>query len=298
MPPCSRREYTVSETAPILVALKAHDGPSEPRFDFHYALELGVVLSGQMQRFNAGLSRSVGPGQVWLCSPWEPHGFCVSEPCRAVVVTIFPPALAHNGFPELQRLSWHEPFALSADVRPDVEGSHRIKLLELGKRLADSLELELPERLLVQRMLVYQVLLALPRGPEATAQEAISDEGWPRFNRAVELVFRKRCFVSTAEAARECGVSEKALDAFFRNAAGVSFPKLALRCRLQGAASQLLSTGDPVKAIGQDWGFSDVSHFHVAFRAGYGCSPVRYREQAGVVDPPESRVIKARSLRR
>jgi transcriptional regulator GlxA family with amidase domain len=96
----------------------------------------------------------------------------------------------------------------------------------------------------------------------------------------VELVFRERRYVSSREAARECALSHKSLNLLFSRAIGTTFAKFALRYRLQAAASRLLESQDPVKAIARDWGFVDASHFHACFRASYGFSPVRYREQA------------------
>ncbi len=280
--PCEPREYGVSETRPIHLSCKLHDPSSIARFDMHYSLEIGVVQSGQMERYYQGHRRTLGPGQVWLCSAWEPHGFRVIEgPCRIVVASVFPAALANTCFPELTRHDWHAPFVVPAARRPDVPLASRQWVVELARSLEESVTALEPRRLLLQRMFIYQLLLELPRASEPLDAEALEAEGWAYFNRAVELVLRRRCFVSTEDAARECAISQKALNALFRSATGSSFPKFALRYRLQGAASRLLESREPVKAVARDWGFADVSHFHAAFRSSYGCSPVRYREVWG-----------------
>jgi AraC-like DNA-binding protein len=274
-------EYAVSETQPIRVAPKLHENTSGELFDMHYALELGIVLSGCMERLYHRHRRVLGAGQVWLCGAWEPHGWRVMDgPCRAVVVSIFPPTLASPGFPELAGLDWQAPFLVPAATRPEVPGEKRLAMQQLGQKLSETVDLPAPQRLLQQRMLVYQLLLELPL-TEASACTALPSDGWSRINRAVELVFRERRYVSSSEAARECALSHKALNALFGRAVGVSFAKFALRYRLQAAASRLLESRDPVKAIARDWGFVDASHFHACFRASYGCSPARYRESAG-----------------
>lgn len=276
-----RVEYELCETQPIRVAAKEHDGSSSELFDMHYALELGIVLSGRMERLYHQHRRVLGPGQVWLCSAWEPHGWRVSQgPCHAVVVSIFPPALANATFPELAGIDWQAPFLIPAAQRPEVSDAQRVTIRQLGRQLVESTELHGPLRLLQQRMLLYRVLLELPRTPTAASLATLPQDSWERVNRAVELVFRERRYVSSSEAARECALSHKALNSLFARAIGITFAKFALRYRLQAAASRLLESQDPVKAIARDWGFVDASHFHACFRASYGCSPVRYRERA------------------
>ncbi len=282
-------QYPLSETAPLRVATKNHEATSGELFDMHYALELGIVLGGRMERLYHRHRRTLGPGQVWLCGAWEPHGWRVTQgPCRAVVVSIFPPTLANRTFPELASFDWQSPFVVPAAQRPDVPAEARAAMRRLGRQLSESVTAPVPQRFLLQRMLVYQLLLELPHAATPTTP-ALPADGWERINRAVELVFRQRRYVSSSEAARECALSHKALNALFGRAVGVSFAKFALRYRLQGAASRLLETNDPVKAIARDWGFVDASHFHASFRASYGCSPARYREGGSQPPPPLER---------
>lgn len=286
LPPCERREYGLFEICPIRLSCKLHERPNAEHFDMHYALEVGIVLTGRMERSFHGHRRSLGAGQVWLCSAWEPHGWQVVEgPCSVVVASIFPPALANNRFPELLAHDWHAAFVAPPAQRPDVAKPTRPLIEMLGRELQASISVSEPRRLLLQRMLVYQVLLELPQVSARPPAEAPQEEAWHYFNRAVELVFRRRCFVSAEDAARACAVSKKSLNAAFHKATGTSFSKFALRYRLQAAASRLLETHDPVKAVALDWGFTDVSHFHFAFRVAYGCSPARYREARGTVHP-------------
>ncbi len=282
LPPCLRRKYDVSETQPFHVASKVHEAPTLPRFDRHYALEIGIVLSGRMERFYEGHQRALRPGQVWLCSAWEPHGWRVAQaPCRAVVTSIFPATLATSRFPELARQDWCAAFAVPAARRPDAPAESRKLVQHLGRSLLASTAAPEPQRQFLQRMLVYRLLLELPLVLPAAEAEALREEEWGSFNRAVELVFQRRCFISTEDAARQCAVAPKVLNALFRSATGASFPRFALSFRLQAAASQLLESRDPVKAVALDWGFTDVGHFATAFRGAYGCTPIRYRERCG-----------------
>lgn len=276
-----RPTYELSEKRPLRVAAKLHPKPTEERFDMHYALELGIQISGHMDRLYRGHRRSVSPGDIWLCGSWEPHGFQVtSAPCEAVVVNIFPPMLATPTFPELGHGDWLGPFVLAASERPAVPDSDRREVLAFARELIESQSLRESQRSLAQRMLVYQALVALPRIAPARVEPDVLD-AHVSINRAIELVFNQKDYVSSAEAARHCGLPPKAFCRLFQHVTGVSFRNFALRYRLQSAATQLLTTHQPIKEIATDWGFTDASHFHVSFQAVYGCSPAHYRNAAG-----------------
>ncbi len=273
-----RIQYKVSETHPIDVAKKVHPGASAVSFDMHYALELGVLTGGRMARVYQGYRRILGPGQIWFCGAWEPHGWQVLEgPCRAVVVTVFPPMLANATFPEAASFDWMAPFVLPAGARPQVPRGMNREFVRLANELSKTLDVAPPRRTLLQRMLLYQLLLELPEVHEPASRAPLPHDSYSRINRAVELVFKSRHFVTSTEAAHACALGRKAFSALFEKVMGVSFAKFALRRRLQGAASRLLESDDPVKAIASDWGFTDASHLHTAFRAAYGCSPAQYR---------------------
>jgi AraC-like DNA-binding protein len=272
-----RPTYELSEQRPLRVAAKYHPRAGAERLDMHYALELGILLDGRMDRLYQGYRRNLLPGDVWLCGSWEPHGFQVtSGPCDAVVVSIFPPMLTTTSFPELGSIDWLSPFILEASQRPAVPSQERSAVKVLAEELVESLRLPDPRRFIVQRMLVYQTLLVLPR---ATAPQPRAEplDAQARINRAIEYVFKHRRYVSSAEVARHCALSPKTFHRLFSRALGISFRTFALRYRLQGAATQLLESRDPIKAIANEWGFVDASHFHVSFQSVYGCSPAHYR---------------------
>src|SRR5262249_37923502 len=152
------------------------------------------------------------------------------------------------------------------------------EFVRLGHELGKTLAVAPPRRTLLQRMLLYQILLELPEVHDAGARAPLPADAYARINKAVELVFRTRRFLTAGEAARACALGRKAFSALFEKVMGVSFAKFSLRHRLQGAATRLLETSDPVKAVAADWGFTDASHLHTAFRAAYGCSPAQYRK--------------------
>jgi len=274
-----RIQYKVTETHPIDVGRKSHPGASAVAFDMHYALELGVLTGGRMARVYQGHRRILGPGQIWFCGAWEPHGWQVLDaPCHAVVVTIFPPMLANATFPEASSFDWMAPFVLPPAARPQIPHGQKREFLRLAQELGKTLDIAPPRRTLLQRMLLYQILLELPEVHEPLAGSPLPADAYARINKAVELVFKNRRFLTATEAAHACALGRKSFNELFEKVMGISFAKFALRHRLQGAAARLLESDDPVKAVAADWGFTDASHLHTAFRSAYGRSPAQYRK--------------------
>lgn len=272
-----RAEFDLSEKRPLIVSTHSDLVSSSERISVHYALELGVLSAGKMTRVYPAHQRELVAGDVWLCGPWEPHGFQVQgDPCSAVVVSIFPPMLATSMFAEIPALDWMEHFMLPPGERPALPIPSRSVALELAHELTKSQELDEPRRWIVQRLLVYQILLLLPR-PEARDSRPPFADDYARVHPAIELVLRSKRYIKSGEAAQACGMTVRTFSRAFQRVAGVSFHAFTARHRMQGAALQLLETADPIKTIAHAWGFFDASHFHQAFRAVYGCSPAHYR---------------------
>jgi len=65
----------------------------------------------------------------------------------------------------------------------------------------------------------------------------------------------------------------------FRGVTGVTPHQWVVRARLRDAATRLVTTRAPVTEIALDVGFDDLSNFVRSFRAEFGRSPRRYRDQ-------------------
>jgi len=82
---------------------------------------------------------------------------------------------------------------------------------------------------------------------------------------------------SLDEIAREVGVHPVSLAQAFRRWFGCTVGDFSRSERLERAANTLTTTTLPVRAVGQEAGFPDHSHFSRVFRRRYGLSPGQYR---------------------
>jgi AraC-like DNA-binding protein len=110
------------------------------------------------------------------------------------------------------------------------------------------------------------------------------DEGRSRHHSSSEVTLivshiRKNTgrILSTAELARECGLSERTLYRKIHQAIGVTPYELMLRIRIESAAEALIQTNDKVIDIAQAHAFCDQSAFTQHFRKRIGLTPKQFR---------------------
>ena len=85
--------------------------------------------------------------------------------------------------------------------------------------------------------------------------------------------------LSPAFVARHVGLSLRQLERLFRTELDISPAGFALKLRLANAHQMLLGTRAPIIDIALECGFVNRSHFARSFRAAYGKSPSRLREE-------------------
>jgi len=271
-----RLTYDVSERQPVVGQHFVHASRTEDRFDMHYGLEFGIVLSGRMGRHYAGHERELAAGDAWFCGMWETHGWQVTQaPCEVVVLVVWPPALAGQRFEESPECRLIAPFLAPPAGRPVTAPADRAALTALGRRLRTVITTPARPRAWL-RLLAWEALLLLGEHWVKPPETAGLDDGCD-IGRALGLVFGATRRIGLTEGAAACGLSRNAFAHHFQRATGLGFPTFALRCRLSHAARDLLADHSPLKVVAERWGFEDASHFCRLFRRTYGLTPAAYR---------------------
>lgn len=248
-------------------------------FHMHYAMELGMVIQGAMERFTPEGRVILRSGDVWLNSLLEPHSWRVSEPSTRIgVFHILPEFLAALFFQEAPGLRLMAPFTVPPAARPHTTDLSRPQILDVAARLRAVPET--PLKVVRVRLLLEELLVMLEEQWVPPARKAQTRESFGRVASAVELVFESPGYLTTTQAAKACGLSRNRFHQLFMECMGISFADFALRHRLSNAARELRRSREPVKAIASRWGFADVSHFHRLFSELYRCAPGVYRKEA------------------
>lgn len=95
--------------------------------------------------------------------------------------------------------------------------------------------------------------------------------------------------IGIKEIARGLGISQSHLRARFRASCGVSLGRHLRRLRLERACGLLRLTPNRISEIAEQCGFNSIYSFSRAFRAGFGMSPMIYRQSVGPHGGPRHR---------
>jgi len=278
-----RYDYSLSPDTPVYPNSNFYPEEQALEIDVHEGMEVGVVLSGAQERHFDGLVFRVAPGDVWMCTAWETHGWRTTEPGTRDMVLIFRPEFL--GDETLCQFSWLSLFAAPPGQRPRVTTPEvRAAVLGLGREVLKEFEQRRRGWEAAMRLDLLRLLLTLSREwrppAHSNGQSRVSVGNLPRVMPALVLVHsRLSRRVTVAEAARSCGLSRAHFCELFRNTMGTSFGKFCLRARAGAAAKLLLSTELSTESIAERAGFTDGSHLHRTFVKQYGWTPARYREQ-------------------
>lgn len=249
--------FQLNEEKPVQIIVNKHDSDDEGWFDMHYELEIGVISKGRMRREYFGYEMEIGPGDVWLCNIWEPHGFEILEaPCEVSVFVIDPDYLINSNFLNRKVM---EAFTASPVNRPKVPATRKAKIKELSDKVKK--RFSLPEDADWSKLHLFELLLHLTEGWEVPKNDSQS-QNRESIHSALRLMFDEKRLISTEEAASACNMSVTNFRNRFKSLMGATFSEFALQYRVRGAASQLRNSDLTQEAVAINWGFTDASHLH------------------------------------
>ena len=282
----------VNADNPVKGGVTYVEKPAQLDSDVHHTFEIGVLLSGQEQRYFGSIIRTVSPGDAWWAVAWEPHGWRTTRaPSTELVIHFVPEFL---GEAEIEGASWLSFFAAAPEQRPGVNGKEaRSEVLALGRALAKEFEYKGWGWQSKVRCHMLNLLTAIGRESvhlgHTWLSPSTSTSGLARIMPAVELLHEDLSQrLSLEQAAATCGLSPAWFRKLFRQTIGVTYSQFERRARLALAARLLLGTDMPIEAISERTGFVDASHFHRTFAKQYACTPTEFRTQGRRVNPEGS----------
>ncbi len=270
-----RLDVGVTDNCPIANVRRFHTEVNEELFDMHYALEVGVVLDGEMDRLYQGYEMSCEPGDMWLCGVWEPHGFRVRKPPANVNVIMLSPKFPYR-ISETGKNIISPLFLRSPADRPKVLAERRKEVIRIARSMPSTEDtLDSRDHLKIQSGFL-ELMLILLTGMELPS--AGQHDGELIYS-VLDMSIRKNGMVQLEEAVAIAKMPRRRFNEVFFSLVGIPFRTFALRQRLSAAADDLARTTRTLDEIAEQWGFTDKSHLHHRFLEYYKLSPGEYRRQ-------------------
>lgn len=282
----------------------------------HRVFELNCVLQGRQVRHSAGSYTEVGPGDVWLVSGWEPHGWQPVAPRTTIVTALFLPEFL--GDATVGGLPWLSLFACPAEQRPRSRtDEQRREVAALAQHLVRGTPTSTSRRrdrvatrggarwrtTAISRQFMpgegelppawedgvrydlLRLLVALYR--EWEGRDEVRQQPRVRVGDLSVVLPAIRLTMSDAagrrrttltEAAAACSLSATHFRRLFRRAMGSTFQRFELQQRT-AAAERLLHTTDlTLEAVAARCGFADASHLNRVFRGLHGHTAGAHRD--------------------
>ncbi|MBO5721568.1 MAG: helix-turn-helix transcriptional regulator [Lentisphaeria bacterium] len=281
-----QKHPTLSAESPFNIDFMYVKKPSEKYSgDIHYALQLGICLTGGVEVLYDNFSRVFTPGECWWTMCWEPHA-CRGTEKRSFAVAVNLEMNSLGSVDPFGGCHWLLPFTLPPEERyiPGSE-SEKAKFLEAGKKLFHwnhrrGAYWQQKSWLLINDLLLT-AMSKLNRIQPAIAEQAVAaSDRFARLRPAIELARSSGTEpVTLAKAAKACSLSSSRFSELFREALGSSYGQFAARARISQAARDIATSNMAVEEVAAKWGFFDSSHFCHAFKKIYQCSPSEFRRR-------------------
>lgn len=252
-------------------------------YNWHPAIEVSVLLTGEVEFCADGATRRLRPGDLCLVNSNVGHATLAIQPDSTMVLLHVEPSFLSAALGSGRIGPWDVDLASR-------ETTARLRLLLARMMLTGVDSVEARAAYLRDLFDLVATLSTSCRMPEGTGETPLGDAPNEALSRTIDHVerhFRDR--VTLAQLGQAAGYNPTYLSQLFSSRLGMSPSAYLTRVRLREATRDL---GDPrrrVADVAVANGFPDVKAFNLAFRRTFGKSPTEYRKlltvETAAVDP-------------
>ncbi|MFP4378028.1 MAG: helix-turn-helix domain-containing protein [Spirochaetales bacterium] len=259
------------------------DAPGELPYHYHDSFEIFRSLNESLRYRVNGAVYEVSRGDLLVLNQFDIHQSLARPQSRyRRQLTLFYPELVASwsvaGY-DLLRCFERRPSAFSHLIR--LSRSDQRRFQELFSQGLESEALPEPEREMVRRLLIAQMLVVVNRGTQLEPHSR--DEAPPSADQAARLDAVIRYVeehltepLSLAGIAAQFGTTPNGLNRLCRRAGRITLHQYILRRRVEQARLEL-SRGMTVTEAAYAAGFGNLSHFIRIFRQKTGLSPKEFQ---------------------
>jgi AraC-like DNA-binding protein len=269
--------------ARILFGESSTDAPGELPYHYHDSFEIFRSLNEHLRYRVNGAVYELAYGDLLVLNQFDIHQSLAptGRPYRRQVTLFYPELVASwsvAGY-DLLRCFERRPSAFSHLIR--LSDSDHARFEELFAQGLESESLPEPEREMVRRLLIAQMLVVLNRGTQLEPHSR--DEAPPSADQAARLAAVIRYVeehlteqLPLADIAAHFGTTPNGLNRLCRRAGRITLHQYILRRRVEQARLEL-SRGMTVTEAAYAAGFGNLSHFIRIFRQKTGLSPKEFQ---------------------
>lgn len=267
----------VPETTQVHFHISQDCGSYVPKH-WHPALELILLLDGNLTVQNGNSEEVLRPGECSLISPYVPHATKCLTQNHAILLQI-PLDFLKHWVPDAQNYCFRLPAAHTSPK--DLLCLTRIRELLLQMQAAQ--ELPEPSRLFRFQSLLFELMFQLFDSCTSYSLPGAVTKNTKNLSRLEPVLSHIRANyrrpISLTEISGIACLEEGYFCRFFKNSMGMTFLEYQNQLRLSFIYQELISTDDPTEMIRERHGFTNERLFRRMFREQFHTTPTGLRNQ-------------------
>ena len=250
----------------------------------HHSLEINCCLQGQGRYVIGDTVYDIAPGDLFIINDLEYHQAINISGDMKLLVVVFDPDLVLSGGEDYALIRAFYEWKTGFKHRIAADSPMLSAIFPLLTEIDQEWQQQEVGYRMVLRALLLKLLAMLYRSFERTEgyAEKISrfQNGYVRLAPAIAMIDTRFAEPLTLEQlADSVHMNRNYFSTLFSQRMGCPASEYIVRRRLRHALQLLMGTDASVISIALDSGFRNVSYFNRAFKAQFGVSPGKYREQ-------------------
>lgn len=263
------------------------DNPACGRnYHYHKYIELMYMTKGKLNAYVDNKMYVIGPGDMMIIFPNEPHTFASAEggDHENIVIKMLPEVLMTR-----------EQTVREFEYFMNMTTPHETRIIKVSEAVSAALYAAADEyedssyaaELIMRSNIIKLCATVLVKWKEngeiITFTDGTKKENIKILKRLMELTVAEKGCLKTREAAKFCNFSDGYFVRFFKSVMGMSFTEYTRDVKIREAERLLKCTDKSITDIAQELEYATASHFIKDFEKKKSISPGRYRRGGKIV---------------
>jgi AraC-like DNA-binding protein/quercetin dioxygenase-like cupin family protein len=248
-------------------------------YNWHNDLELFLVLSGEVEVCQNGVSRILQADDIILINSNVGHATLAKKPDSIAMVIHIDPTFLKDYYENIEFLS----FELLSTKETRNDKPFELIRAYLSKMMLCCNEEDPEKKLLFQSSLyslLHTIILYFPPKEIQSAAFTVNQKKFDAISKMIKYInknYKKK--ITLDRLAKESGYNSSYVSQLFKAYLGINFYDYLTRIRLREATRELSQSEEKILEIALENGFPDIKAFNSAFKENFGKSPTDYRSQ-------------------